>query len=381
MEDLARKGSICLVSGAYLKDAMGGAEVQCYMLAQELSKRGWKVSYIARAVRGTERPQYEVDDNIHVYRFRSNRRFAVMDYSQLYGLLKKVDADVYYQRGGLPDIYAIAQYAKRHNKKCIWASMLYKHCLRNFYTWRLGIRKPDFARRLILSLAARIDNMLHSRGVMNADRIFVQSQYQQKLIMEQFGKQSEAVEHVHPVLETHGSKEDPLIVVAIGTIKPIRNFDLFIKLAKECRDLNCKFIMAGPKSSSNEYFDGLMSRIEKLPNIEYVGPVSLEESNKLIDKAAILVNTCVGEIANTLVQAWLLGTPTVNLTPDPEDSYEHGFPCATYQEMADATRLLIEDKERREEMGAKARMYALENHAVEKVGEKFERLLCDLLER
>ncbi|MBA7642336.1 hypothetical protein ES703_50026 [subsurface metagenome] len=136
--------------------------------------------------------------------------------------------------------------------------------------------------------------------------------------------------------------------------------------------------MAG-RPLDKAYLEELLEQMEGLPNIEYVGGVSFEESNELIGRASVFVNTSKYEgFPNTFIQAWMRETPTVSLNVDPDDVIKKnrlGFHSRSFEQMVKDVKFLIENKRIRQEMGRNARKCAIREHDIRKIVPEYIELI------
>ncbi|GAH87044.1 unnamed protein product, partial [marine sediment metagenome] len=219
-------------------------------------------------------------------------------------------------------------------------------------------------------------------GIKNADLLIVQNQHQQQLLRKNFGRDSVIITNGHHVPPPPFKKADPPIISWVANIKTLKQPELFIKLAENCQDLNVRFLYAG-RLTSGPYQKMLLEKTSKLSNLEYLGEIPFEETNDLLSKSSIFVNTSITEgFSNTYIQAWMRETPVVILNCNPDDVikiHKLGFHSGSFQQLTEDIRYLIENEDARREMGKKAREYALKNHDIEKIGKKyfkvFERLV------
>jgi len=123
--------------------------------------------------------------------------------------------------------------------------------------------------------------------------------------------------------------------------------------------------------------------MQGLPNIEYIGGLTFDESNELVGRASIVLNTSKYEgFPNTFIQAWMRETPTVSLNIDPDDVVKKnklGFHSRSFEHMVKDTQFLIANKEAREEMGRNARRYAEKNHDISEIARSYDALFSRLL--
>ncbi|MFX0139139.1 MAG: glycosyltransferase family 4 protein [Candidatus Hodarchaeota archaeon] len=379
MDNMSKKRKICFVSGSYPKYKIGGAELQSYYLAREFVKIGWEVHFTCTDL-GNKNREFIIDEGIRVHKFNYKRLFDVLSFFKIYNVLKKINADIYYFRGtyftGITGLYA-----KIHKKIFILAISSDVNCNNHIFIKSVRKSNMNLFRKIILYLDAKIKDIVYFYGLNNADLVFVQTKYQKNLIKRNFHIESYVLKNGHPIHFRLPPKANPPTVLWVGSLKRLRQAEVFIRLAKKCEDLDCRFILAG-RPSDERYRDEVLKQLEGLSNVKYIGGLTLEESNEKIGRASILVNTSKYEgFPNTFVQAWMREVPTVSLNVDPDNiikDFQLGFHSKTFDQLVKEIRLLITDKNLRIKIGQNARKYAIEEHDINKIHEKFLIILNEL---
>ena len=191
---------------------------------------------------------------------------------------------------------------------------------------------------------------------------------------------STTIYNMHPVPNTPFVKSNPPLVVWINNIKKIKRPELFIKLAKRCKNLNAKFTLAG-RLQKGLWGENFLKKISETSNIDYIGEITLQKANELLDKASINVVTSKSEgFGNSNIQGWLRETPTVSLI-DPDNILKKnsiGFHSKNLEQMVNHVIYLIKNGDIRKEMGKRARQYAVKNHNIEKIGINYLEIFKDL---
>ena len=362
------RGKICIVAGAYPKYLIGGAGLQLFFLARELVKLGYEVHFTTLDY-GQRTDDTTVDEGITIHKVKYKIPFLGFLFG-LWRVLKNADAEIYLNRG-LGYTMTTFLFAKLYGKKFVSSVSSSKDCT------PYEISGSNFYGSLE-SLKYRVNQI----GMCKADKIIVQAEYQKRLLNKNFNINNiMIVKNGHPVPTKLFPKENPPIVLWLASLKRLKQAEIFIKLAKQCGDLNCKFILAG-RSSDRGYLGELLKQMQELSNIKYFGGVTSEEGNELIGRASVFVNTSKYEgFPNTLIQAWMRETPTVSLNVDPDDIIKKnklGFHSGSFEQMVKDVRFLIENKEAREEMGGKARKYAIREHDIKKIVPKYIELFQGL---
>ncbi len=142
--------------------------------------------------------------------------------------------------------------------------------------------------------------------------------------------------------------------------------ELFVEIAKKLP--NYKFIMIG--SDSPNYPKEKILNI-KPNNLEYIGKLSLEETNEYFKKAWILISISKREgFPNTFLQAFKYKTVVVSLEVDPDDilkNYKIGFLVNDVENAVKVIKQIIENENLRIEIVNRAYNYLIENHKVDNV--------------
>ena len=362
-----RKPKVCLVTGAYPKYLIGGSELQLYFLARELVKLGYEVHF-ATLDYGQRTDDITVNEGIIIHKVKYKIPFLGFLFS-LWRVLNNVDAEIYLNRA-LGYTMATFLFGKSYGKKFIYCVASINDCI-----------PRKFMGLTLCRLLGVIRDRINQIGMCKADKIVVQAKYQRELLDKNFNVNSIIVKNGHPVPTKWPQKQNPPIVLWLGSLKRLKQAEVFIKLAKQCQDLNCKFILAG-RPSDKRYLEELLEQMQWSLNIEYIGGVTFEESNELIGRASVFVNTSKYEgFPNTLIQAWMRETPTVSLNVDPDDIIKKdklGFYSGSFEQMVKDVRFLAENKEVREEMGRNARRYAIREHDIKKIVPKYIELFQGL---
>lgn len=361
------KEKICIVAGAYPKYLIGGAGLQLYFLAKEFVKLGYEVHFSTFDY-GQSTDDITVDEGIIIHKVKYSIPFLGFLFS-LWQVLKDSDAEIYLNRG-FGYTMATFLFAKSHGKKFVYSVSSSKGCIPCKIS---GLNPYSF----LETLRYRVNQI----GMCKADRIIVQAEYQRELLDKNFNLNSIIVRNGHPAPTKLSQKENPPIVLWLASLKRLKQAELFIELARQCENLDCRFILAG-RPSNKGYLEELLEQMEGLPNIKYVGEITFEESNELIGHASVFVNMSKYEgFPNTFIQAWMRETPTVSLNVDPDDVIKKkklGFHSGSFEQIVKDVKFLIRNREVREEMGRNARKYAVKEHDIKKVVPKYIELFESL---
>jgi len=355
------KKKICIVSEHYWEKLRGGSEYQLYLLAKELIKKDYSVFYIC-----VGKNNYKHNAKIKLLQININKliqrifyHYKFLLFFNLLNILREINPDIIISRPGDAFTGICAFYTKKNNCKMIW----HISSLQDVLPFKFRC-----SRTILFDI---IDKKLLEFGIKNSDYIIAQAEYQNKLLELNYGRKCDLiVSNFHPLPQCTIKKENPIKIVWINNIKPQKQPEYFIWLAEKFKHRSdLKFVMIG-RAEKERYKKTLISKMQNIDNLEYKGELSIEEVNKQLCETHILVNTSKYEgFPNTFIQAWMRNVPVVSLQVDPDDVLKKkkvGFYSGSFRNLIKDVLRLIENSKLREEMGQRARNYAIENHMIEK---------------
>lgn len=339
---------------------VGGAEMQQILIARELRKKNFAVSFI---VRDHGQKQVEVIEGIKIFKtFRYSSPVKVRYYYQklrlIWNALKQANADIYYLREAGTPVGIMAFYCILKKKKFVY-SLSSEMDVDGTY-----IKRAKFH-----------EAYLYKFGIKNANCVVVQTKKQQELLEKNFNKESIIVKNAYSLPKEKPQKSIPATVLWVGTMKKeLKKPELFIKLAKAIP--NAKFQMVGgPMRGDPQYYEKIKKSTSKISNLDFIGFVPYQEIDQYFDQVSIFVNTSPKEgFPNTFLQAWAAYTPVISLNVDPDEvicKYKLGFHSKTFEKMIEDVKLLLKDEKLREEMGINGRKYVEREHDINKIVEEY----------
>jgi glycosyltransferase involved in cell wall biosynthesis len=212
-----------------------------------------------------------------------------------------------------------------------------------------------------------------SYGIRHAKHIVTQTEHQARLLKLHYNRDPDAIiPNFQPEPREIIDKAGPFSVVWIASLKPWKQPEVFVRLARELRDLrHVRFIVVGAKSADRDWDRALMRGIESTPNLEYIGPRTQSEVNQLLARAHLLVNTSLAEgFPNTFIQAWMREVPVVTLQIDPDGVMAGkaiGICAGSEEGLAQAVRMFASNAMQRAEYGHRAREHAMQRHSLRNV--------------
>lgn len=375
---------VCLISplgyGLYNPESgypFGGAEVQFFLLARELSADPILEVLVLTTV--AERPGAERYGSLTLVKRRGRKRLAVpagrgwlarLRAARRYGaaffemrrLMRTIDADVYLHAGSGVEVGAYALICRLLRRRFVW----------------VVASSEDLARPggLVTGPLQR----LFPTGVILADAVVCRTKEQQRLLRTRYRRDGVLIRTGHPVAPQAPDRKST--VLWVGRIHPIKQPELFLALAERLPQEPCVMV-----AMRNEAHEGLWNvvrdRAAALPNLTVHEDVPWHEVGRLFEDAKLLVNTSTYEgFPNTFVQAALHGTPILSWGVDPDGvlSRQEIGRCAgrSFDVLVEEATRLCRSVSLREELGARARRYASAHHDLNLTVDRFKRLVKSL---
>jgi len=293
-------------------------------------------------------------------------------YLRLTGLwraLRRADADVYYQRMAETTTGIVGAFCRQRGRKFIFATAAHYDCLR--------LPRPYRTRR---------EEWFYRYGLRRADRIFVQTLRQQKLMRRNFGHESIVVRNCGiPVEDAEGvvsridGPEDPPRVLWIGRCSLEKRPLLAIEVAMRCPSAIFDVIGDGDDTALKGQ---IRERTAETPNVLLHGYVPHTGMAAFYRKADLLLCTSEQEgFPNVFLEAFSCGIPVVS-TVDPDDliaSDGLGRVRSTAEELAAAVRSLTQDRAAWSDCSRRGQAYYRSHHDPAVILPQYERHVTDLL--
>jgi len=376
----ARPRSICFVMPFHIMERRGGgAEVQAWLLARELARRGHEVHYVAQSVRGKQGTSETVDGvRIHWLRYRA--LFAWLDAAQWYAALRRIDPDLIVQRMTSPITGVIGLYARLYKRPFAWICT--EDLVPNrWFFWRNQKRMnrilaPGPLKGTVLLADACFRDLWRQFGMRYATHAFVQNERQRCELKESFGLEAHHMPSGHELpaagrLDAEDRRRNG-VVLWVGNMGARKRPGLFVDLARRHTEAGRRFVMVGDHCDA----EWLQSTLGDLPpNLERKGRLSFEDALAWFDRAAVLVNTSDREgFPNTFIQAWLRGVPVLSLCIDPDRVLTRerlGDVTGDVDGLARSLRDLLEDPRGYAETSWRCADHARATYTVDRVADTF----------
>lgn len=349
------RGKLLLVLADIWEQHHGGAEYQASLIEDEARTRGWQTFYwFISTGRELDKPQPPILVSArqnHAFFKLGNVKFPYLP--ALAKAMRKIRPDVIYQRGGLALTLGCANYANRNDCGMIFHVASDRDLASARFPWRQPLRA--------------VDRALLARGVRKSKTIICQTQVQAEMARRRYGRQAIVIPNGRPIPQGGNSSRGKPVIAWIANWKPVKRPELFTLLVKKLQArINARYVMCGR-------IDRYMALAEHARSlgIEVAGEMNHDGLMHLLRESSLLVNTSTVEgFSNTFIEAWMHSVPVVSLGVDPDGkmaSENIGICCTSLDEMAQAVVDLVTSNASRQEMGQRARQFAIHNYSMKNI--------------
>jgi Glycosyltransferase Family 4/Glycosyl transferases group 1 len=342
---------------------MAGAEYQTDLLTEELASRpGVDVTFMGRRVPKGDAAQalrYAVQQVGHDRGIR--RRAVLFDARELQKALEELRPDVIYQQCRQSYTAVCARYAEQAGIPFYFHVASDSDLDWRWVTMHLSPNTP-------FDIAECLAGMW---GIRHATHVIVQTDRQGDMLKKRFGQEASLlVRNFQPLPDALPVKPaGPLRVLFVANFKEVKRPWLFMDLAESfAARTDLKFIMIG-RPTTERRFAPMMERAKRIPNLQYLGGLPIEQVNEQMAQATMHVNTSSFEgFPNTFLQAWGRGAIVATLNVDPDGCLHRqrlGF-CSddSLQRLHDYVDELSRSPEQRLEIQQRAFAFVHEHHGM-----------------
>lgn len=338
------------------KIVFGGAQIQLYLLANEMAKSNqFEVCFLTDNQRQNRR---EVFNKISVYQLvRSPKNSGIKGrlltgywyfFLRLLIQLRKINADVYIQRAASAETGLIALICRLLRKKFIYM-VAHTQDVDGSFGEKNGWR-----------------GRLYLLGLRRADKIICQTDEQQKKLDKKLQVKSVVIPSGYPIRNKKLAKKQGILWVARA--EAWKQPEMFISLAKKFPQE--KFTMICPPAENNPaYFLKVKSLAESRPNLNFIKQVPFSEINAYFSRSKILISTSLSEgFPNTFIQAGLNRVPIISYKINPDNiigRFRIGY-CANgdLKQLEKHLRRVLTNERLRLRLGFNVYNYVRDNHDI-----------------
>lgn len=362
-----KKYKVCIISTEaypYFKgEGSGGSELQMYLLANELVRRGHEVHFI---VFGKTNDHFEEINGVNLHIPYYNKKIGwthlfPKNFFKYMFLLKKINADIYIQRVGP----FTTQLIKFLNKIFVFSVS----------------DNDSVSSNLKIKSICDIKNLLHILNLRMSNCVVCQTEYQKELLNKNLSKKGKVIKNIYTPSKSVANEKKKQIIW-VGRIIRIKSPETYLKLANSLPQYNFKMI-GGTSYGDEQYFEEIKKKAKKIENLEFISNVPHDEIYKYYSEASIFINTSSSEgFPNTFLESWANYTPIVSLNFDPDNiiSKHHlGFSSKNFDQLKEYTQKLMENDYLIKKMGISGFNYVRQEHDIHKIGREYEKLFRALL--
>jgi glycosyltransferase involved in cell wall biosynthesis len=330
----------------------GGAEVQMYLLANELAKdEDFDVNFVVLDLGQKRKEEY---NGVKVHKaYKRGRSFLNLIRAplKLIATLFKICPDVVISRAAGVEVGFSCLYTKFFSKEFIYSIACDKDVDKSFFQ---GLRGRIF-----------------KFGLENADYYIAQSQKQVDILERTYNREFNNIQ-VIPNGFYLGNKDSDSkeFILWVGSSMGLKRPEIFADLAEKFPEERLVMIMAKSKAAPEKWKE-IEQRVKDIENLELIEQVPFQEIDDYFAKSKVFVSTSTAEgFPNTFLQAMIVKTPILSLNVDPDGFIEKtkcGFSCEdSVEELQEKLKQLLENKEMRERMGKNGYGYITKNHDINK---------------
>lgn len=351
-----------VVVNTHFVDEIGGSQLQCDIIADELYKRGYDVTYLAIDKKTEYKRNYKV---IGVER----------DSSAIGRKLLQINPDIIYWRFNKKYFYRSVKEISKKQIKIIFAVSNVRDLQPYNSSWRGELNPSNLFQYIQKNLVSRYNHL----GFKYVDALTVNND-------EQIDMAEIPLKRYIPNAITTEKKEfswKKPYVLWVANLKKRKRPELFVKLSKRFENCGVDFLMIGKRSGDSYEW---ITKTEKTPsNLHFLGAKDVEVVNAALAQSLFLVTTSTSDegFSNNIIQAWLQKKPVVAYEFDPSGMIEEqnlGFLAKSdFEEFSEMTRKLIDNESLKKDLGNKAFEFATQHFSTKKTVDKLEELFNDVL--
>ena len=372
---------VCFISplgyGLYRPESeqpFGGAEVQFFLLSQELAADpAFQVSVLTTV---REAPGAEQHAGVTLIKRVGRGRLAAAAnrglrgyaeaFAEMHRTLQAIDADVYLHAGAGVEVGAYALICRLLRRRFVF----------------VVASSADLAKER--GLVQGPLRWLYPLGLRLAHALVCRTDEQLTALRDQYARQGMVIRTGHAL-----PTQDAAMLVAkstilwVGRMHPLKQPELFLDLAE--RLPKERFVMVVSRDETHtKLLQGIRNRAGRLPNLSLLEDVPWNQIARFFEEAKLFVNTSTYEgFPNTFVQAALHGVPILSWTvgPDKVLTQRRIGLCAggSFERLAAALESLCADGPWRVELGRQAIAYAREHHDLRRAADEFKSLCRSMM--
>ena len=334
-----------------------GIQVQMGFWAKEFVKQGWKVYSL------TNHDNRIIDGIEFIGKkttwFDNHGLSILQEFVDSRRIFKRTTPNVVIVRGARRVLYAINKACSVGRAKLVF----------------MGASDRDFEPGKELIIGSGLNLKLYHRAIRNISCFVTQNQLQADNLLKNYGKQSIIIPNIWISSTTREEKKTVYAALWVANLRRLKRAEWFIKLALQFPQH--KFAMVGGVNEQ-DYYDAMQSTAATIPNLDFLGPQSLDAVNSLLSNSKLLICTSEFEgFPNTFLQAWAYETPVISTVNPSGVVTEYGLGKVIEDEngLYEATEELLTSKELYEQCQQNIKSYFLSHHDADTAYKKIVELI------
>lgn len=335
----------------------GGIEVQLTLMGRGLAQQGFDV-HVVTCDFGQPDP-YDGGGGLTLHKAYPPRgglpvlRFFHPRLTRGIAALRRTDADVYVVQGAALWAGIVRDVAASMGRPFVWLAGHDHDVMRELpdvHGWR--------------------DRTWVTRAIRRADAIVSQTEKQQRLLHEAFGRDSVVISNPADLPpESHVvDAGGPPVLAWLATYKPSKRPEWFTRFAERHPDVRCRMAGVIPVPPlTQECWEQAQAAAKRAPNLEVLPTIPHEQVGAFLREATLFAHSSPAEgFPNAFLEAWGHGLPSVtSFDPDGILVRERLGACCPddYAAWERELERRIADPALRREEGARARAYVAREHA------------------
>jgi len=339
----------------------GGSELQLISIANELYKiSDYQISFITSN-------EYKGDYLLSGIKFipcintkKSLLNYLIFPFS-VFKALHNSNGEIFIASSAGVEIGLISLFCKILNKKFIFRCASSVDC-----TYEK------------IKQLGKIKGNIYKFGLTNTDFVVTQNVEDKKNLLSYHNIQSHVIKNGIKTTNTNQSLLSKKYIIWVGSARPLKQPELFIKLASNFP--NEKFLMIMPKSDNILYWKKISMMARQKNNIRFIEKVSYDKIQKYFDQSKILVGTSTHEgFPNVYLQSCVSSTPIVSLNVNPDHfitKYRLGYVSnGQFKKMIAEVNRLLSNEKIYNEMSNNANKYVKLVHDINNISSKWKQIL------
>jgi glycosyltransferase involved in cell wall biosynthesis len=369
------------IQAALLSAGLEGDKFSCTLITGQVRPNESDMSYLAREL-GVESL---VIPELHK---GSNIIDDLISFCKLYKFLKKEKPDIVHTHGAKAG--ALGRLAARLTGVPVIIHTFHGHMFRSYYNW-LKTKYFLLVERLLARITDKI--IVISESQKGEIKRYLNLKDDNKLPLVLLGFELDRFLKINKGEDKLRQKEsipqEAIVVGTAGRLTAIKNYEMFIKAAKEIKkrsnDKIIKFLIVGGGELKNK-LTALSSKLGIQKDVIFAG--WRKDMDSVYTAMDIVVLTSLNEgTPVSLIEALASAKPVVATdvggVREVVENGKSGFvvPSNDINAFSEATSILINDKKKRYEFGLYGRDFVKERHSKDKLIKAIDNLYCDQLQK